>query len=354
MTLSTQLIIALAQAGILVNLMLVAAAYMVLAERKISAWIQNRVGPNRVGPWGLFQSFADVFKLYLKEDVVPAAADYRFHALAPVISIAVAITVYALIPFSPAVTIDGVTYSLSMAPKMDIGILAILAMTSVGVYGVALAGWSSNNKYSLMGGLRSSAQMISYELSMGLAIIAVVLCAGSLNLVDMINQQNTGAWYVMYQPVGFILFFITALAETNRAPFDLPEAEPELVGGYHTEYSGMKFGLLYLAEYANMLASSAIMAAIYLGGWDAIPFVDDASVVGMFISDPTQLSIALALLGHVVFLTKAFLLVFVFIWVRWSLPRFRYDQLMNLGWKILLPLSLVNVIVTGLIIHFTK
>jgi NADH-quinone oxidoreductase subunit H len=169
--------------------------------------------------------------------------------------------VYALIPFSPEVTIDGITYSLTMAPNMDIGILAVLAMTSVGVYGVALAGWSSNNKYSLMGGLRSSAQMISYELSMGLAIIAVVLCAGSLNLVEMIKQQNTGAWYVMYQPFGFILFFITALAETNRAPFDLPEAEPELVGGYHTEYSGMKFGLLYLAEYANMLASSAIMAA---------------------------------------------------------------------------------------------
>lgn len=354
MTLSTQLIIALAQAGILVNLMLVAAAYMVLAERKISAWIQNRVGPNRVGPWGLFQSFADVFKLYLKEDVVPAAADYKFHALAPVISIAVAITVYALIPFSPEVTIDGITYSLTMAPNMDIGILAVLAMTSVGVYGVALAGWSSNNKYSLMGGLRSSAQMISYELSMGLAIIAVVLCAGSLNLVEMIKQQNTGAWYVMYQPFGFILFFITALAETNRAPFDLPEAEPELVGGYHTEYSGMKFGLLYLAEYANMLASSAIMAALYLGGWDAIPFVDDAAVVGQFITDPTRLSIALALLGHVVFLTKAFALVFVFIWIRWSLPRFRYDQLMNLGWKILLPISLVNVIITGLVIHFTK
>ena len=246
MAIPTHLLIALIQAGILVNLMLVAAAYMVLAERKIAAWIQNRVGPNRVGPWGLFQSFADVFKLYLKEDVVPAAADYRFHALAPVISIGVAITVYAIIPFSPAYVVDGVAYSLSMAPNMDIGVLAVLAMTSVGVYGVALAGWSSNNKYSLMGGLRSSAQMISYELSMGLAIIGVVLVTGTLNIVEMINQQTTGAWNVFYQPVGFLLFFVTALAETNRAPFDLPEAEPELVGGYHTEYSGMQFGLLYL------------------------------------------------------------------------------------------------------------
>lgn len=340
----TNLIVILVQAGILVNLMLMAAAYMVLAERKIAAWIQNRVGPNRVGPWGLFQSFADVFKLYFKEDVVPAVADYRFHALAPVISIAVAITIYGVIPFSaPLVEIDGVQYGLTMAPAMNIGILAVLAMTSVGVYGVALAGWGSNNKYSLLGGLRSAAQMISYELSMGLAIVAVVIIGGSLNLVELINVQMNGAWFVMYQPVGFVLFFITALAETNRAPFDLPEAEPELVGGYHTEYSGMKFGLLYLAEYANILASSAIMAAVFLGGWDLIPFVDEATLLGL-----SPNSIEMVVLGHIAFLSKSFLLVFVFIWVRWSLPRFRYDQLMNLGWKVLLPLSLVNVVITGL------
>ncbi len=340
----TNLIVILVQAGILVNLMLMAAAYMVLAERKIAAWIQNRVGPNRVGPWGLFQSFADVFKLYLKEDIVPAAADYKFHALAPVIAIGVAVTVYAIIPFSgPLVEIDGVQYGLTMAPNMNIGILAVLAMTSVGVYGVALAGWSSNNKYSLMGGLRSSAQMISYELSMGLAIVGVVLLSGSLNLVEIIRAQTEGVWYVMLQPVGFLLFFITALAETNRAPFDLPEAEPELVGGYHTEYSGMKFGLLYLAEYANILASSAIMAALYLGGWDVIPFLDDSTLLGF-----APNSLPMVLLGHVAFLGKSFLLVFVFIWVRWSLPRFRYDQLMNLGWKVLLPISLLNITLTGL------
>ena len=346
----TNLIVILVQAGILVNMMLMAAAYMVLAERKIAAWIQNRVGPNRVGPWGLFQSFADVFKLYIKEDIVPAAADYKVHALAPVIAIGVAVTTYAIIPFSgPLIELDGVKYGLAMAPNMNIGILAVLAMTSVGVYGVALAGWSSNNKYSLMGGLRSAAQMISYELSMGLAIIGVVLIAGSLNLIDIIQAQTDGMWFIFLQPVGFILFLITALAETNRAPFDLPEAEPELVGGYHTEYSGMKFGLLYLAEYANILASSAIMATLFLGGWDIIPFLDDSTVLGL-----APFSLPLVILGHMAFLGKAFALVFVFIWIRWSLPRFRYDQLMNLGWKVLLPISLVNIIVTGLVILFLQ
>jgi NADH-quinone oxidoreductase subunit H len=340
----TNLLVVAAQAGILVNMMLVAAAYMVLAERKIAAWIQNRVGPNRVGPWGLFQSFADVFKLYLKEDIVPAAADYRFHALAPIISIAVAITVYAVIPWSgPLVTIDGVEYGLAMAPNMNIALLVILAMTSVGVYGIALAGWSSNSKYSLLGGLRSAAQMISYELSMGLSIVGILMICGSLNLVEIIQYQMAHGWNVMYQPFAFLIFMIAALAETNRAPFDLPEAEPELVGGYHTEYSGMKFGLLYLAEYANILASSAIMATLFLGGWDAIPFIDEAALLGL---EPT--SLPMVLIGHGVFISKALLLVFVFIWIRWSLPRFRYDQLMNLGWKVLLPLALANIFLTGI------
>ncbi len=342
----TQLLVIVAQAGILVNVMLMSAAYMVLAERKIAAWIQLRIGPNRVGPWGLLQSFADVFKLYMKEDIVPVAADYKFHALAPVIAIGVAITVYAVIPWGgPLLTIGGQQYGLSMAPNMNVAVLVILAMTSVGVYGVALAGWSSNNKYSLMGGLRSSAQMISYELSMGLAVVGVVLIGGSLNFVELIQGQMANGWNVFYQPLGLLLFFITALAETNRAPFDLPEAEPELVGGYHTEYTGMKFGLLYLAEYANILASSAIMAALFLGGWDLVPFIDEAALLGM---DPT--SLPMVLLGMGAFAGKAFALVFVFIWVRWSLPRFRYDQLMNLGWKVLLPLSLANIAITGIVL----
>ncbi len=342
----TQLLITLIQGGILVNVMLISAAFMVLAERKVAAWIQNRIGPNRVGPWGLLQSFADVFKLYMKEDVVPAAADYRFHALAPVISIAVAITVYAVIPWSgPFVEINGIQYGLTMAPNMNVALLVILAMTSVGVYGVALAGWSSNNKYSLMGGLRSAAQMISYELSMGLSIVGVLMLAGSLNLVEIIMAQVKSGWFVFYQPFAFIIFIITALAETNRAPFDLPEAEPELVGGYHTEYSGMKFGLLYLAEYANMLASSAIMATLFLGGWDLIPFLDDSAILGL-----PQGSLPMAILGFLAFAGKAALMVFVFMWIRWSLPRFRYDQLMNLGWKVLLPLSLVNIAITGVVL----
>ncbi len=343
-----QLGIILAQAGILVNAMLMGAAYMVLAERKIAAWIQNRIGPNRVGPWGLLQSFADVFKLYLKEDIVPAAADYKFHALAPVIAIGVAITVYAVIPWSgPFVTINGQEYGLTMAPNMNVALLVILAMTSVGVYGVALAGWSSNSKYSLLGGLRSSAQMISYELAMGLAAVAVVLMSGSLNLIDIIQVQAAQGWNVLYQPLAFLIFFVSALAETNRAPFDLPEAEPELVGGYHTEYSGMKFGLLYLAEYANILASSAIMATLFLGGWDPIPFVDEAAILGL---EPS--SLPMVLIGHAVFLGKAITLVFVFMWIRWSLPRFRYDQLMNLGWKVLLPLALANVAITAIALLF--
>ncbi|MBU3741981.1 MAG: NADH-quinone oxidoreductase subunit NuoH [Candidatus Kapabacteria bacterium] len=337
------------QAAILVNVMLIGAAYMVLAERKVAAWIQNRIGPNRVGPWGLFQSFADVFKLYLKEDIVPAAADKTFHSMAPVISIAVAITAYAIIPWMDNVNIGGTTYTLSMAPNMDVALLVMLAMTSVGVYGIALAGWSSNNKYSLMGGLRSTAQMISYELSMGLSAVGVLMICGSLNLVDIIRYQTEHGWNVFYQPLAFVIFLVTALAETNRAPFDLPEAEPELVGGYHTEYASMKFGLLYLAEYANILASSAIMAVLFLGGWDLIPFVDEIALMGL-----APDSLPAVLIGHAALAGKAALLVFVFIWIRWSLPRFRYDQLMNLGWKVLLPLSLANITITGIVLLLMK
>jgi NADH-quinone oxidoreductase subunit H len=292
------------------------------------------------------QPIADGVKLFFKEDVTPSTVDRVIYFVAPAVALFPAFAVGGTLPWGPT---TGVYGHLTPIWNPEIGLLFMLAISSLGVYGVVLGGYASNNKYSLLGGLRSAAQMISYELSMGLAIIGVVLVSGTLNIVDMIEAQTAGAWNVFYQPVGFILFLITALAETNRAPFDLPEAEPELVGGYHTEYSGMKFGLLYLAEYANMLASSAIMAAMYLGGWDAIPFLDDAAILGLEAG-----SIPMVLIGHVVFLSKAFLLVFVFIWVRWSLPRFRYDQLMNLGWKILLPISLVNVVVTGLVIFFQQ
>jgi len=336
----TKILIWVAKGGILVNAMLVSAAYMVLAERKIAAWMQNRVGPNRVGPWGLFQSFADVIKLNLKEDVVPAAAHYHFHAMAPIIAIGVAITLYAVIPFGDYVIIGGHTIQLGMAPNMNIALLVILAMTSVAVYGITLAGWSSNSKYSLLGGLRSAAQMISYELSMGLSVVGVVMLSSSLNISEIIRSQTDLQWNLFFQPVGFLLFFISSLAELNRAPFDLPEAEPELVGGYHTEYSGMKFGTLYLAEYANILSASCLMTALFLGGWD-VPFLP--KLLGL---QPGSIELALMQVGS--FLTKSFALVFVVIWIRWSLPRFRYDQLMNLGWKILLPIAMVNIALTGI------
>jgi NADH-quinone oxidoreductase subunit H len=335
---------------IIFHFILISAAYMVYAERKLSAWMQARIGPNRVGPYGLLQSFADVVKLVMKEDIVPQAADKFFHTLAPLISISVAIAVYSVIPFGNFITIGGRDISLAIAPDLNIALLFILAMTSVGVYGITLAGWSSNNKYSLLGGLRSSAQMISYELSMGLSVIGVLMLSNSLNLNEIVKSQSDLRWNIFFQPLGFIIFMIAALAETNRAPFDLAEAEPELVGGYHTEYSGMKFGLFYLAEYANMLASSAIIATLFFGGWQ-VPFLPE--ILGL-----QEGSLPLVLLQVGAFLTKTVFFVFVFIWIRWSTPRFRYDQLMALGWKVLLPLSLANIILTGIGItlwdYFTK
>lgn len=331
---------------ILTLIMLVYGALGVYLERKISAWIQNRIGPNRVGPFGLLQPFADVLKLFLKEDLVPTAANPIFHRLAPIITLGVAVAVYAVIPFGDYVTIAGRNIQLGLAPNTNIAILFVLAMTSVGVYGITLGGWSSNNKYSLLGALRSTAQMISYELSMGLALVGVLMITGTLSVNEMVIQQSNFHWNILYQPFGFILFLIASFAETNRAPFDLPEAEPELVGGYNTEYSGMKFGMFFLAEYANMGTSSAIMVLLYFGGWQTlIP----AAWLGL---EPG--SIGLALLQFASFLIKIELMVLFFIWVRWSLPRFRYDQLMNLGWKVLLPLAIANVAVTGFVLMFIK
>lgn len=333
----------LIKAGFLVTFIQLMAAVNVYLERKISAFIQNRIGPNRVGPFGLLQPFADVLKLFFKEDIVPKAADKFFHALAPIISLGVAIAVWAVIPFGDYVNVMGERVYMGIAPDVNIGLLFILAMTSVGVYGITLAGWSSNSKYSLLGGLRSAAQMISYELSMGLAIIGVILISGSLSLYDIVgDQQSWGGWRwnVFLQPLGFIIFLVSSFAETNRAPFDLPEAEPELVGGFNTEYTGMKFGMFFLAEYANMVTASSFIVLLYFGGW-TIPF--DVAALGIEAGSPW-----LALLQFAVFLFKVFVFIFFFIWVRWSIPRFRYDQLMNLGWKVLLPLSLLNVVLTAL------
>jgi NADH-quinone oxidoreductase subunit H len=314
-------------------------AYLVYAERRISAFIQNRIGPNRVGWWGLMQSPADVLKLFIKEDIVPVKANKFIHSLAPVISITVALVTIAVVPFGNTIELFGRQIKLIIA-DVNIGVLYILALTSLGVYGITLSGWSSNNKYSLLGGLRSSAQMISYELSMGLSIIGVIMIAGTLQLDKIVESQAHALWYIWRTPVGFITFLVASFAETNRLPFDLPEAEPELVGGYHTEYSGMKFGAFFLAEYANMITSSALIVTLFLGGWQ----LPGLHTLGL---SPLRESI----LQVLTFMIKVGGMLFFYIWIRWTIPRFRYDQLMNLGWKVMLPLALLNLFVTG-VLHF--
>lgn len=337
---------ALAKIGFVMVVNLTTVAYLVLVERKVSAYIQNRIGPNRVGPWGLFQPVADIGKLFFKEDIVPAAANKFVHTLAPLVSLTVAMSTFAVIPFGNTIAINGHEYKLIIG-DVNVGILYILAMTSLGVYGITLSGWSSNNKYSLLGGLRASAQMISYELSMGLSVIGVIMVAGSLQLDKIVMKQGEylfgviPAWNILLQPLGFITFMVASFAETNRLPFDLPEAEPELVGGYHTEYSGMKFGLFFLAEYANMITASALIVTLYFGGWQ-IPFIEGLGL--------SPLVVTLLQVGA--FGIKVACMLFFFIAVRWTIPRFRYDQLMNLGWKVMIPISLANIIVTGFVLLF--
>lgn len=310
-------------------------ANLVYAERRISAFIQNRIGPNRVGPWGLLQAPADVLKLFIKEDIVPARADRFVHTLAPIVSITVALTTFAVVPFGNTITLWGTEIKLMIA-DVNIGVLYILAMTSMGVYGLTLSGWASNNKYSLLGALRSSAQMISYELSLGLSIVGVIMIAGTVELDRIVEMQSGLAWNIFLTPIGFITFVVASFAETNRLPFDLPEAEPELVGGYHTEYSGMKFGTFFLAEYANMITSSAVIVTLFLGGWQ-IPYIELAGLPAMWTS----------ILQVLAFVVKVGAVLVFYMWVRWTIPRFRYDQLMNLGWKVMLPMALVNLVVTG-------
>ncbi len=313
------------------------AAILVYAERKVSAAMQNRLGPNRVGPLGLFQPVADVLKLLLKENIVPYLANPFVHSLAPFIMIVIAFSAAALIPFAPGVVVA----------DLDVGVLVLLALTSISVYGITLAGWSSNNKYSLLGGLRSAAQMISYELSMGLAVISVVLIAGSFNLMDIVEDQAGGmsflGWNLFRNPIGAILFIVAAFAECNRTPFDLPEAEQELVGGFHTEYSGMKFGMFFLAEYINFFVASFIIVTLFFGGY-LIPF--QTLLISAVPSLDGSLLLGAMQIGTVIL--KAAFFAYLFIWVRWTLPRFKYNQLMTLGWKYLLPISLVNAIVIAL------
>ena len=334
------IIIALIKIVVVLGVLLGVVAYTVLVERRVAAAIQNRIGPNRVGWQGLLQPLADVLKLVMKEDIVPKNADRFIHDLAPIISIGAALATFAVIPFGNHITVFGYDIHLQIA-NVNIGILYILALTSLSVYGITLSGWSSNSKYSLLGGLRSSAQMISYELAMGISIIGVIMIAGSLQLDTIVEAQAAWKWNIILQPIGFITFVVSSFAETNRLPFDLPEAEPELVGGYHTEYSGLKFGLFFLAEYANMVTSSAIITTLYLGGWQ-VPFVHHLGLSDFWVS----------ILQVAGFCAKVGLLVLFFILIRWTIPRFRYDQLMNIGWKVMLPLSILNLLATGFVLLF--
>ncbi|MFO7445069.1 MAG: NADH-quinone oxidoreductase subunit NuoH [Ignavibacteriaceae bacterium] len=331
-------IVSLIKILVVANVILITVSYLVYFERRVSAWAQNRLGPNRVGWEGILQPFADVLKLLLKEDIVPNQANKPIHTLAPIIALFVAFTTYAVIPIGPDITLFGYNISLVVA-DVNMGILYVLALTSLGVYAITFAGWSSGSKYSLLGGIRASAQMISYEISMGFSIAGVLLMAESLRPIAIVEAQYGWMWNAVLQPIGFITFVVSAFAETNRLPFDLPEAEPELVGGFHTEYSSMKFAGFFLAEYANMIIASALIVTLYLGGWQ-VPYIETLGF-----SEGVTKGIQIAS-----FFVKVAALLFFFIWVRWSLPRFRYDQLMNLGWKVMFPLSLINLVWVALLI----
>ena len=334
------IIFALIKIVIILQVMLLTVSYLVYFERRVSAWAQNRLGPNRVGWEGILQPFADFLKLLLKEDIVPTQANKKIHTLAPIIALFVAFTTYAVIPIAPSLEIFGYVIPMVVA-DINMGILYVLALTSLGVYAITFAGWSSGSKYSLLGGIRSSAQMISYEISMGFSIGGILLLSESLRPLAIVESQGQWFWNAWIQPIGFITFVVSAFAETNRLPFDLPEAEPELVGGFHTEYSSMKFAGFFLAEYANMIIASGLIVTLYLGGY-MIPFFN--------IETLNLPNWAEVLIYAGSFSFKVAALLFFFIWVRWSLPRFRYDQLMSLGWKVMFPLSLINIIWVAVLI----
>jgi NADH-quinone oxidoreductase subunit H len=325
--------------GILVafTVVMTMVAYTVLAERRVLGFIQGRLGPNRVGPGGFLQPLADLLKFIFKEDIVPDKSTRFVYFLAPVIATTAALMTIVVYPFGPEIHLPIIDKTIPLVvTRFDVALLYVLGVTSVGVYGIALAGWSSNNKYSLMGGLRSSAQMISYELALGLALIGVILQSGTLDLYSIVEQQaghlGLSGWNLFWvQPIGFIIYLIAAIAETNRVPFDLPEAETELVAGFHTEYSAMKFALFFLAEYVNMFTVSMLATTLFLGGWNG-PFVHQWPLLGVFY-----------------FFGKVILFLFLYIWLRGTLPRFRFDQLMNFGWKFLVPAAIINIVITATI-----
>jgi NADH-quinone oxidoreductase subunit H len=322
---------------------LVIAMYATYAERKVAAILQDRRGPNRAGPFGLLQPVADGLKLFFKEEIIPDFSSKFLFILGPSMAMMTAIMTSAIVPWGDKVHFFDRDIPLQIA-NVDVGILYIFGVVSMGVYGIMIGSWASNNKFSLMGGLRAASQIISYELAMGISLIALILVTGNLSLKEMVLQQQAGNWNIIYQPLGFLIFLICAFAECNRAPFDLAEAESELIGGYHTEYSSMKLGFYLFAEYINMFISSVVMSTLFFGGYDC-PFVNEANF---------SPNIA-ALIGIAALMTKVVAFLFFFMWVRWTLPRFRYDQLMNLGWKILIPLALVNMLVTGgVVLYLTK
>jgi len=348
---------ALIKIALLIGGLMTAAAYFVLLERRMAAWTQDRIGPNRVGIpltnirlWGLGQPLADGLKFIFKEEYTPAHVDKRLYTLAPLVIVATALAIYAVIPFGSLIPPfhagpieSDKPVELVVAPNVDVGLVYVFALASISVYGVILGGWASNSKYSFLGGLRSSAQLIAYELPMGVALVAVALAAGTLNLTGIIKSQATQGWFALLQPLGFIVFVVAAFAEAARLPFDLPEAEQELIGGYHTEYSGMKLILYLIAEFLHMITASFLIVILFLGGWH-LPLIT---------GDPNASDIGwvTAILRIIVLQAKIVAVIVFFMWVRWSWPRFRYDQLMNLGWKIMLPLGLVNLVALAILLE---
>jgi len=330
--------------AIIFGISLLIAMYSTYAERKVAAFLQDRLGPDRAGPFGILQPLADGVKMFMKEEIVPANSSKWLFMVGPGLAMLTACIGTAVIPWGSPITIGGRVIPLQVT-DINVGLLYIFGVVSLGVYGVMIGGWASNNKYSLLSAIRAASQNISYEIAMGLSIIALLLVTGTMSLKEITEQQHGWHWNVLYQPVGFILFMVCAFAETNRAPFDLPECETELIGGYHTEYSSMKLGFYLFAEYINMFVSSAVMATLYFGGYN-YPGMDwvlahTGPVIG-------------PLIGTGVFFIKIFAFIFFFMWVRWTIPRFRYDQLMHLGWKMLIPLAIANIIVTGLVIAYIE
>jgi len=330
--------------GFIITLSLLVAMYTTYFERKIAAWLQDRRGPNRAGPFGILQPVADGGKLFFKEEIIPSASSKFLFVLGPSLAMTTAMLTSAVIPWGTSLHLFGRDVPLQIA-DINIGILYIFGVVSLGVYGIMIGGWASNNKFSLLAAVRGASQMVSYELPMGLTLIALLFMVGDLKMSSIVSNQIQNGWHIIYQPLGFIIFFVCALAECNRTPFDLPEAENELNFGYHQEYSSMKLGLYLFAEYVNMFISSAVMSTLFFGGYD-IPFVNEAN---WGLSQNWM-----AIIGFAVMLAKSFFFLFVFIWIRWTIPRFRYDQLMNLGWKGLIPLSLINMIATALVMLLRK